>query len=420
MHSNEDSTPHAPEVGALLAGKYRVEQVLHARGPVARLVAWHVPMDRRVTMKLLLGTPDAATVERFTRGARLAAQLRGEHAARVLDVTTLEEGCLAVVLEHWNGRAVAAELEARGPLPVEQAVRHVLEACEALAEAHAARVVHGNLTPRSLFLAERRGHRAIVKVLDFEDAGHGELTGPLLRGERSVAEAAYLAPEQRSAPKGVDARANQWGLGVVLYELLAGVRPFVGESPALLLSAILQGAPRPLREMRPDVPAGLEAAVSRCLRVPASERFADVAVLAAALAPFAAPGDRASAAVAARVLADLPAPPEEPSSAGERPRGRARVPTRAFAFAPEPALAVIKPSPPDPPRPPTPRQDPREEEATPEQLLSDALFESVRRPWEHRQTAADRTERRKPLPARGATPEGPAKPTPRDRRREEG
>lgn len=419
MRSDVVPSSHVPAVGALLGGRYRVEEILGSRGPVTRLVACHEPLDRRVILKLLsrsFDAPDAGVADRFARGARAAARLRGEHAARVHDVAMLKDGRQVLVLEHLSGHSLAAELEARGPLPIEHAVRYVLEACEALAEAHAAGFVHGNLTTASLFLAERRGEREIVKVVDFEDAAYGELQP---RTERPLAEAAYLAPEQRNAPKSVDARANQWGLGVVLYELLAGVRPFAGDSPSLLLSAILQGAQRPLREVRSEVPAGLEAAVSRCLRVGASERFADVAVLAAALAPFATPRDRASAAVAARVLADLP-PSDEPTAERERPRRAARTATKAFAFRPEPARAVAAPTPPGPPRAVPAKPLDRREEPTPEELLSAALFESVRRPWEHRQTGTDdnAAERRPPVAA--GAPEVGALPPPRDRRREEG
>lgn len=369
----------APEPGTFISGKYRVERVLGVGGMGCVVAAQNLQLEQRVALKFLppeaLGSTESA--ERFERQARTAAKLKGEHAVRVLDLAQLDTGRPFMVLEYLEGHDLARELTACGSLPVEDALRFVLEVCEALAEAHAAHVVHGDLGLRRLFLAERPGERSRIKVLGF--GAFDPTTAALTWPGRRAGEAERRAPEQLTSPKSVDARVDQWGLGAALYELLAGTPPFEGESAPLVLSAVLEGALRPLRELRLDVPVGLDAVIARCLRPVAAERFADVAVLAAALAPYAAHDDRASAVVAARVLGTPPPSPEGLAATGPRRTPSGRAPTLTLPRARAASEGAAKTP---PPRAASRRPDPREE-PTSERLLSDALNDAIRAPSDY-------------------------------------
>src|ERR1051326_8983161 len=155
--------------GGVLAGKYRVERVLGVGGMGVVVSALHLQLDERVALKFLL--PDALenqeAVARFQREARAAVKIKSEHVARVSDVGQLENGAPYMVMEYLEGSDLSDVLKQRGSLPVEEAVQYVLEACEAIAEAHALGIVHRDLKPSNLFLAKRPDGRSIVKVLDF-------------------------------------------------------------------------------------------------------------------------------------------------------------------------------------------------------------------------------------------------------------
>src|SRR5262249_43314405 len=147
-------------------------------------------------------------------------------------------------------------------------VGYVLQSCEAIAEAHAQGVIHGDLKPSNVFLARRPDGTAIVKVLDF---GISKLVGDdveaLTRTNTRLGSSLYMAPEQLQRSEQIDKRIDVYALGITLYELLAGSPPFGAETVQELCAAILTGTPRPLRSFRPDLPdafaAGLERAYAR-------------------------------------------------------------------------------------------------------------------------------------------------------------
>ena len=299
------SSTSAPPPGTLLAGKYRVEGVLGTGGMGVVVAAHHEQLDQKVAIKLLL--PEAAAhpeiVERFAREARAAAKIRGDHVARVIDVGALEDGSPYMVMEYLEGRDLAQELRESRPLATADVAHWILEACEAIAQAHAARIVHRDLKPSNLFLARQPNQSVIVKVLDFGISKSIEPNAPALTKTTSlVGTAYYMSSEQLTAAKSVDTRADIWALGVIMYELLAGTPPFDGESMAEVIALILQNEPRPLGAWRPDLPAGFVDVVAKCMRSKPADRFQDLAELAAALAPFGTKADHASAESIARVL----------------------------------------------------------------------------------------------------------------------
>jgi len=303
--------------GQILAGKFRIERVLGQGGMGVVVAATHLQLDERVALKFLL--PDALSnpeaVERFAREARAAVKIKSEHVARVSDVGTLESGSPYMVMEYLEGQDLAAFVRASGALAVPAAIEFVLQACEAIGEAHALGIVHRDLKPANLFVTQRVDGSPCVKVLDF---GISKLTVPgggpdlgMTKTSSVMGSPLYMSPEQMSSTRNVDMRTDIWALGVILYEILTGRVPFEAETMPQLCGMILQDPPRPLRDLRPDLPDALQAVIFRCLEKSRDRRFANVADLAAALAPFGAPSAQRSAERISRVLgaAGIPSTP---------------------------------------------------------------------------------------------------------------
>jgi serine/threonine-protein kinase len=272
------------------------------------VAAHHLQLDQLVALKFLL--PEAAknpeVVERFAREARAAAKIESEHVARVLDVGELDAGPY-IVMEHLEGENLEELLARNGPLPVVESVHYMLEACDAVAEAHGLGIVHRDLKPSNVFVAERAGGGRIIKLLDFglvkflqgaADSNQMSIT----RTSALMGTPAYMAPEQLRCPREVDTRADIWSLGAVLYETLCGTGPFARGTMPEVCAAILTEAPTPLRSLREGIPVGLEAVVLRCLEKDLDVRYESVAELASDLLLFAPPGAERSIERICRVL----------------------------------------------------------------------------------------------------------------------
>ncbi len=328
--------------GQILVGKYRVDGLLGKGGMGTVLAATHITLGQRVAIKRMHADrarkPDAR--ERFLREARAAARLRSRHIARVIDIGVLEDGAPFIVLEHLDGEDLAAVLDRRGALPVIEAIEYVLQAAEAVAEAHAAGIVHRDLKPKNLFLIRDPAGAPCIKVLDF---GISKLLGDglaLTGAAVAVGSPLYMSPEQMVSSKDVDLRTDLWSLGVVLYELVTGALPFEADRLDELYGRVLHAAPPPISALVATVPPGLEAVILQCLQKDRRRRFSSAAELAAALAPFASAHGAALAARVASVLGVATAPVR---------------PTELLAVSPVFAPAVVARSTPTPtPRPRAP------------------------------------------------------------------
>jgi serine/threonine-protein kinase len=278
--------------GEVIAGKYRVEHTLGAGAMGIVVAAWHVELGKRVAVKIIhpeaMGVADAA--ERFRREARAAANIRSEHAAKVFDVGILPSGQPYMVMEYLEGHDLAHELATRERLPIDEAAGYLLQAIEAVAEAHVGGIAHRDLKPANLFLCHRPDGSRFVKVLDFgisKPIGLGNTDVQLTRTSTLIGSPLYMSPEQMRAVRDIDPRTDIWSLGVILFELLAGRPPFLGESVPELCAIMLRDEPPPLSLFRNDVPPLLEQVILRCLAKDREQRFATVAELAHALVEFA-------------------------------------------------------------------------------------------------------------------------------------
>jgi len=287
-----------PSVGETIEGKYRVERVLGEGGMGVVLAAHHELLDQRVAVKILTATDEKA-IARFSFEAQSTARLKSEHVARVMDVGALPGGAPFMVMEYLEGCDLDELLRLNGPMPVQEAVGYVLQALEGLSQAHGLGLIHRDLKPANLFLAVDPSGAGVLKIVDFGISKsvvsrRSGKTGALTEENSTLGSPAYMAPEQIRASKDVDARADVWSLGVVLYELLSGSAPFSGEGIGAIFSAVLEKEAPVLKGH--GIPAPLGAAVARCLRRDRGERYGDVLELARDLAPFGPPDSPARVA----------------------------------------------------------------------------------------------------------------------------
>jgi eukaryotic-like serine/threonine-protein kinase len=264
---------------------YRILEKIGEGGMGVVYRALDTRLDRTVAIKLLradaVGDPERKW--RFVREAKAASALNHPHIITIHDIDS-DQGVDFIVMEYVEGTPLD-RLIPKGGLPVREAVDTGNQIASALGAAHAAGIVHRDVKPANVIVG--RGGR--IKVLDFglaklveRDAGHLLVTSDSTATAASVVErtrqgailgtVAYMSPEQADG-RPVDARSDVFSLGAVLYEMLAGRRPFEGNSYLQTLTAILRDPPPPLRTLRPDVPANLERIVSRCLEKQPEDRF---------------------------------------------------------------------------------------------------------------------------------------------------
>lgn len=303
-------TPGDFPIGTVVADKYRIEATLGEGGMGVVVAATHLQLRERVALKFLRlddgGQGDVRP--RFRREAQICAKIRNEHIVRVIDVGTFRDAEY-MVMEHLVGTDLRKAQRANdGPLSIERAIELTLQICDGLAEVHAAGIVHRDLKPSNIFLTKKNDGTELVKILDFgiskwtapDDFAEEDLTktGAILGSPK------YMAPEQLFGSSSVDARADIWSIGAILYELVTGHVPFNEPSFARLCAELASGdPPEPPRSHAPDLPAELDAAIMLCLQPDLDERLPNVAVLAGEL--LAAVKDPNADAVRLRLEATL-------------------------------------------------------------------------------------------------------------------
>jgi serine/threonine-protein kinase len=296
-----------PQPGTVLLNKYCIESLIGEGGMGAVLKARHLDLEESIAMKVLL--PEMAErkdiEQRFLREAKAAVKLKGEHVARIHDVGKLDdpfEGVPYIVMEYLDGADLNAIIKHHGAQEPPVAVDLLLQACEAIAEAHSIGIIHRDIKASNFFITQHDGSAPQLKVLDFGIATAPQGASELTDASSVIGTPAYMAPEQMRAARVADQRSDIWSLGVVLYELLEGKRPFRSDVYSELCLKV--GMDPPHEMLQPDVPEALRAVVFKCLEKSVERRYQSVAELAFDLMPFASDPvlARASVETCARLL----------------------------------------------------------------------------------------------------------------------
>jgi serine/threonine protein kinase len=319
VESREEQDSDSPSMGTnpgdVLVGKYRIERILGQGAMGVVFSATHLTLGGLVAVKVL--SPRATHrrgIARLQREARATALIRSEHVARVMDVGTIDQDKPFLVMEYLEGMDVATALRNRGPFSIVEAVNVVIEACDALAAAHVLGIVHRDLKPSNLYLAHQLDGSSRLKVVDF---GLSKMPEELADGRLTSATAVmgsphYMAPEQIANPRDVDARADIWSLGVILYELVTGRKPFDDSSTAEIFTRISTDRPKPPSNWRRDLPSSIEALILECLEKNPHNRPADVGMIAEKLAPFGSAAAQLLSTRIRRVIGNIGTKEESP------------------------------------------------------------------------------------------------------------
>jgi eukaryotic-like serine/threonine-protein kinase len=288
-------------VGDVVAGRYEIDGVAGEGGMAIVFSARHLHLNERYAVKVMRRgfAANPNLVSRFLQEARAAAQLKSDHVCRVFDVG-IHDNVPFMVMELLQGEDLRSVLERGDLLSVEEAVEFVIQACEALTEAHGVGLVHRDIKPENLFLTVGRDGWRSVKLLDFGISKliEGEFVSTTLRRHLDTKDLLgtphYMAPECIRSSRDASALSDVWSLGVVLYELLCGLLPFHGETVTEISASILETEPEPLAATRTDLPSQLVEVVQWCLAKQPELRVSSAAELATQLVPFAPRRSRAT------------------------------------------------------------------------------------------------------------------------------
>ncbi len=352
--------------GTVLLDKYRIVRELGMGGMGVVLCAEHLVLGTQVAIKFLLPEfavqPDAAL--RFVREARAATRIRSEHVARVLDVGTLPgavaglpslrgldgevlpqltgpPGVPFIVMEYLDGIDLGRYLKSGTKLSIHEAIDFAVQAAEALAQAHAAGVIHRDVKPANLFLSRGSDGSPYIKMLDFgiskviEEKAEQEFE--LTKTRAVMGSALYMSLEQMRSTKTVDYRTDIYALGITLYELLTHTHPFMAESFSELCVKVSLDPPDPISRHRPDISDELAEVIAQAYARYADDRYPTVAAFVAALAPFAAEETQAMITAIQRI---------DRAASGERPLVRMLTPLSNKALT---KAVLVEPPPPRPP-----------------------------------------------------------------------
>jgi len=283
----EGSHPDDRRVGATIGDRYYLRR-LCGEGAMGRVYeAHHIEIGRRVAIKILHSTfrhtPDV--VERFRREARAASRIGHPNIVDVTDSGTTPDGAFFFVMEYLDGLDLEQLIRREGALPVERALLIAAQVCHALTAAHSAGIIHRDLKPANVMLVRQRDQEDFVKVLDFGiskqsdlDPAAGARAVGLTNPDVAVGTPIYMAPEQ-AAGHPADARTDIYAVGELLFEMLTGKSAFSGADVIVVFNKKANVEPPPLRAMRPDAPAELEAVLVRAMSRRPEDRYPTMTAL---------------------------------------------------------------------------------------------------------------------------------------------
>ena len=273
-------------------GAYRLERELAEGGTATVHLARHALLKRPTAIKIL--KRNHATDElsaRFEREVRLVSELRHPNTIEIYDYGHTADGLLYYAMEYVDGLTLEALVARERALPLGRMRHIVVQVCAALTEVHGKGMVHRDIKPENVMVCERGGEFDFVKLLDFgivkrieaAQGAHPDEARALTRQVRLLGTPAYMPPERIGAPSGVDARADIYGVGAIIFFLVAGRPPFAGDDEAALLRQVLADPVPRLAEVARGVPAPLDDLVARCLAKTPAERPGTVADIVAVL-----------------------------------------------------------------------------------------------------------------------------------------
>jgi serine/threonine-protein kinase len=261
-------------------GNYVVEKLLGAGGMGAVYSAVQPGIGKRVAIKFLAEhlTHHPSLVQRFFAEGRAVNLIQHENIVDIFDFDQTPDGLVYCIMELLSGVSLESELVTHTTLPIDRTIGIITQVADALGAAHAQGILHRDIKPDNIYLVRKKGNSDFVKVLDFGIAKLSNI------GDGSTARTAsgtimgtpgYMSPEQGTAGQ-VDARTDVYALGALLYRMLGGQLPFPGNSFGEILQKQLTESPRPLRELRPEVPEALEGLVHSMLMREPAERPANM------------------------------------------------------------------------------------------------------------------------------------------------
>ncbi len=281
------NTLRAEAFNARLLNQYRLGRKLGVGGMGEVFLAEHQLLKRPCAIKLIRPehASDAHAMARFEREVRATAQLSHWNTIEIFDYGRNDDGAFYYVMEYLPGLSLDVMVRRHGPMPPARVIYLLRQACDALNEAHEVGLIHRDIKPANLFAAYRGGLHDVAKLLDFGlvKTLQGDNSIQLSHEDTVAGSPLYIAPEQVVHSQAPDRRTDIYSLGAVAYYLLVGRPPFLGESAMEVMLAHTRDPVVPLSEIRPEIPADLEAVVMRCLAKKPGDRYADTASLAQAL-----------------------------------------------------------------------------------------------------------------------------------------
>jgi len=276
--SSSSSAVSSPSRTGTTVSHYEILEKLGGGGMGVVYKARDTRLDRLVALKFLphhLSSSEEAK-QRFIHEAQSASVLDDPHICTIHDISETEEGQLFIAMAYYRGETIKKKI-ARGPMPLEEALDYTIQIARGLSRAHEAGITHRDIKPANVMVTDR----GQVKIVDFGLAKAATGMG-LTKTGTTLGTAAYMSPEQARGVN-VDTRTDVWALGVVLYEMLAGERPFKGDYEQAMIYGILNQEPEPLREVRPEVSEPLAQIVEKLLHKDLSKRYQTMAEVLVAL-----------------------------------------------------------------------------------------------------------------------------------------
>lgn len=306
-----------PRQGVVIAEKYRLDKVLKRGGMGSVWVGTHLSLDIPVAVKFMsasLVLPPMA-LSRFKREAKIAAQIRSSNVVQIMD-HGVDRGLPYIVMELLEGEDLSTRLKRDGRMSMDDVSRIVTPIARALERAHTAGLVHRDLKPQNIFIS-REGDIEIPKILDFgiaKTSGVAEAAGDNTRVGTLLGTPYYMSPEQAKATENIDHRSDLWSLGVIMFRMLSGAKPFSKGGVGDVLVQICTGVIPKATSIAPDLPAYVDDFFARALARDPAERFQSAREMAqtfSGICPSGTPFDSAADAtgkstVPSRALPTMP------------------------------------------------------------------------------------------------------------------